>query len=79
MLWNGAAASGTTKFDLGDEWTAGERAGELTLKGPLDSTSVPLTLRTALHGPSLWWRLTHPLELFGLDEDSPRASASARG
>jgi len=66
VLWNGASATATTKFSLGDEWKAGEKAGTLSLKGPLDSASVPLELRTALHGPSLWWRLTHPLELFGL-------------
>ena len=66
VLWNGATASATTKFSLGDDWKAGEKAGTLSLKGPLDSASVPLELRTALHGPSFWWRLTHPLELFGL-------------
>jgi len=66
VLWNGASATATTKFSLGDEWKAGEKAGTLSLKGPLDSASVPLELRTALHGPSFWWRLTHPLELFGL-------------
>lgn len=66
VLWNGASATATTKFSLGDGWKAGEKAGTLSLKGPLDSASVPLELRTALHGPSFWWRLTHPLELFGL-------------
>ncbi|GAA4488437.1 hypothetical protein GCM10023171_27870 [Microbacterium panaciterrae] len=66
VLWNGASASATTKFALGDEWKAGDAAGTLTLKGPLDSTTVPLALRTKLEGPSLWWRLTHPLVLFGL-------------
>lgn len=65
-LWNGASASATTKFALGDTWKAGEQAGTLALKGPLDSTAVPLELRTALHEPSFWWRFTHPLELFGL-------------
>ncbi len=66
VLWNGASATATTKFSLGKDWKAGEKAGTLSLKGPLDSASVPLELRTALHGPSFWWRLTHPLELFGL-------------
>ncbi|MBS1907872.1 MAG: D-alanyl-D-alanine carboxypeptidase [Actinobacteria bacterium] len=66
ILWNGAAATTTTKFSLGDGWKAGEKAGTLTIKGPLDSATVPLKLRTALNGPTLWWRLTHPLELFGL-------------
>lgn len=65
-LWNGASASATTKFALGDKWKAGAKAGTLALKGPLDATTVPLTLRTELKGPSLWWRLSHPLELFGL-------------
>ncbi|VXB57316.1 hypothetical protein MICRO8M_20141 [Microbacterium sp. 8M] len=65
-LWNGASASATTKFAIGENWKAGAKAGTLALKGPLDATTVPLELRTALKGPSLWWRLTHPLELFGL-------------
>lgn len=66
VLWNGASASATTKFSLGDEWKAGDDAGTLTVKGPIDAATVPLALRTELHGPSLWWRLTHPLELLGL-------------
>ncbi len=66
VLWNGASASATTKFALGDEWKAGDAAGSLTLKGPLDSATVPLALRTELHGPDFWWRVTHPLQLFGL-------------
>lgn len=65
-LWNGASAAATTKFSLGEDWKAGEKAGTLALKGPLDATTVPLALRTTLEGPSLWWRLTHPFELFGL-------------
>ncbi|MGN8025371.1 D-alanyl-D-alanine carboxypeptidase family protein [Microbacterium sp. 22242] len=66
VLWNGASASATTRFALGDDWKAGDKAGTLTLKGPLDTATVPLALHTELQGPSLWWRLTHPLELFGL-------------
>ncbi|MBS1673767.1 MAG: D-alanyl-D-alanine carboxypeptidase [Actinobacteria bacterium] len=65
-LWNDASAVAVTKFSIGTKWTAGEKAGTLKLKGPLDATEVPLELRTTIEGPSLWWRLTHPLVLFGL-------------
>nr|WP_281370320.1 hypothetical protein [Microbacterium pseudoresistens] len=66
VLWNGAAASGTTAFSLGDDWAEGAKAGTVTITGPLDSTDAELVLGSELHGPDFWWRLTHPLELFGL-------------
>ncbi|MDQ4215772.1 D-alanyl-D-alanine carboxypeptidase [Microbacterium capsulatum] len=66
VLWNGAAAGATTQFALGKTWRAGDKAGTLALKGPLDSATVPLALRTTLNGPDFWWRITHPLQLLGL-------------
>ncbi|MDT0158072.1 D-alanyl-D-alanine carboxypeptidase [Microbacterium sp. ARD32] len=68
VLWNGATASASTDLKLGDETTAGSAAGTLTAKGPIDSAETPVSLAKDVTAPSPWWRLTHPLELFGVDE-----------
>jgi len=65
VLWNGAAAKVTADLDLGD-WAAGAKAGTLTASGPLNSSTVSVTLDSELTGPSLGWRLTHPLDLLGI-------------
>jgi D-alanyl-D-alanine carboxypeptidase (penicillin-binding protein 5/6) len=67
VLWNGAVAEASTSFDLGDARDQGEAVGTLTATGPKDSATVDLVLADDVEGPSPWWRLTHPLELFGLD------------
>ncbi|WP_217180636.1 D-alanyl-D-alanine carboxypeptidase family protein [Streptomyces sp. AC495_CC817] len=66
VLWNGAAATATADFDLGEHRAKGAEVGTLTTVGPLDTVSTPLELAKAIADPSPWWRLTHPLELFGL-------------
>ncbi|WP_434968616.1 D-alanyl-D-alanine carboxypeptidase family protein [Microbacterium sp. bgisy207] len=65
VLWNGAASSSTAALTVG-EWDAGSPAGTFTLSGPLGSTTVEAALTSEIEQPSPWWRLTHPLELFGL-------------
>ena len=45
---------------------AGDPVGELTLTGPLGTASTPLSLAGDLPDPDAWWRLSHPLELWGL-------------
>ncbi len=66
ILWNGGAGTIETKFDLGDHRAAGDAVGSLTVTGPLDTTTVDLRLDADVEPPSPWWRLTHPLDLFGL-------------
>jgi len=66
VLWNGAIPAATTDLSLGDARDAGAQVGAMTLRGPLDSVTVPVQLTDDIEGPSPWWRLTHPLELFGL-------------
>jgi D-alanyl-D-alanine carboxypeptidase (penicillin-binding protein 5/6) len=68
ILWNGAVAQATPDFTLSSERDAGERIGTLTTAGPLNSTTTPLVLADDIEGPSPWWRLTHPLDLLGLDD-----------
>lgn len=69
VLWNGASATATPVFDLGEEREADGTVGTLTTTGPVDSTETALVLDEDLEGPSPWWRLTHPLELFGIAGD----------
>ncbi|HEX5859071.1 MAG TPA: D-alanyl-D-alanine carboxypeptidase [Microbacterium sp.] len=67
VLWNGGVGSTTTSFSLGDAREKGEEVGTLSVTGPLDSDSTAVVLVDDIDGPDAWWRLTHPLELFGID------------
>lgn len=67
VLWNGAAGTPGTTFSLGDARAKGATVGALTVDGPLNSTEVELKLAAEVPEPSPWWRLTHPLDLFGLN------------
>ncbi len=66
LLWNGAVASLTSTFDLGDHRDGGDVVGSLAATGPRDTATVDLVLAGDVDEPSPLWRLTHPLQLFGL-------------
>ena len=72
VLWNAVAATATPEFDLDDTQVAGDEVGTLTTAGPLNTVKTTLTLSDDVAGPSPWWRLTHPLELFGIAESGRR-------
>nr|WP_233613796.1 hypothetical protein [Leucobacter edaphi] len=44
---------------------AGQRAGTAHLRSPAGSTEIPIVTKQAIEDPGLWWRMTHPRELFG--------------
>ena len=67
ILWNGGAGTPSTTFSLGDARTKGADVGTLTVTGPLDQATVDLRLSADIEPPSAWWRLTHPLDLLGLN------------
>jgi D-alanyl-D-alanine carboxypeptidase (penicillin-binding protein 5/6) len=67
VLWNGASATPGTSFTLGESRDAGETVGELVTTGPLDADTVDVRLEDDIAPPSPWWRLTHPLDLLGLN------------
>lgn len=69
VLWNGATATASPVFDLGEERDADATVGTLTTTGPVDTAETALVLDEAVDGPSPWWRLTHPLELLGIAAD----------
>jgi D-alanyl-D-alanine carboxypeptidase (penicillin-binding protein 5/6) len=68
VLWNGATAQVSTTLSLGDRRAAGAVVGSLQATGPLNSTKVDAVLGRDVAPPSPWWRLTHPLELWGLQK-----------
>jgi len=68
VLWNGGAGTVATTFSLGDARDAGDTVGALQVTGPLDGSTVDLKLAADISDPSPWWRLTHPLDLFGLND-----------
>ena len=41
--------------------------GSLSVTGPLNSANTTLELAADIEPPTAWWRLTHPLDLFGLN------------
>ena len=53
---------------LGSKTTAGAKAGTLSAKGPVNTAETTVSLAKEVTAPSIWWRLTHPLELFGIDK-----------
>lgn len=65
VLWQREATI-TKSTELTDDRTAGADAGTLTVNSTTGDDTVAVTLSNELEGPSFWWRLTHPLELFGL-------------
>ena len=67
ILWNGGAGTVTTDFSLGQAREEGADVGTLAVQGPLDATSTTLSLAADIEPPTAWWRLTHPLDLFGLN------------
>lgn len=69
VLWNGATAEASTALTFEDESEAGAKVGTLTADGPLGTAETSVSLAEEIVSPSAWWRLTHPLELFGLDND----------
>jgi D-alanyl-D-alanine carboxypeptidase (penicillin-binding protein 5/6) len=66
VLWNGAAGTVATDLSLGDDRESGDSVGTLSVTGPLGATTVDVSLAGDIEPPSGWWRLGHPLELFGL-------------
>ncbi|MDQ0645814.1 D-alanyl-D-alanine carboxypeptidase (penicillin-binding protein 5/6) [Microbacterium natoriense] len=68
VLWNGGIATTTVEFDLDEKRKAGAEVGTLTTTGPVNTATTELELAGTVQDPSPWWRLTHPLELFGLTD-----------
>lgn len=66
ILWNGSSGAVTTTYSLDDSRTSGDTVGSLAVAGPVNSATVDLALAADIPDPSPWWRLTHPLDLFGL-------------
>lgn len=66
IAWNGGSATVESTFDLGDLRSDGDTVGALTATGALNAAVVSLELDQDVAEPTFWWRLTHPLELFGL-------------
>lgn len=65
-LWNGAAATPELDLHTTDARSAGDEIGEVRLAGPADIAATTVRLTDDLPDPSAWWRLSHPLQLWGL-------------
>ncbi|UJP09914.1 D-alanyl-D-alanine carboxypeptidase [Microbacterium sp. KUDC0406] len=67
VMWNGSTAQAASTLDLGDARNAGAAVGSLTVTGAIDTAKTDVSLKSTVDAPSAWWRLTHPLDLFGLN------------
>ncbi|MBN9176630.1 MAG: D-alanyl-D-alanine carboxypeptidase [Microbacterium sp.] len=66
LLWNTQAAPVASDLSLGDARAADAEVGTVSTKGPLGAASTGARLTADIPDPDPWWRLTHPLQLFGL-------------
>lgn len=66
VLWNGTGAEVLADTDLGDARAAGDEVGTVQVTGPVSTDTAAIELSDELGEPSIRWRLTHPLQLFGL-------------
>ena len=66
VLWNGITGTVSTDLSLGDDRDEGDEVGALSVTGPVNASTVDVVLTDEIEPPTPWWRLTHPLELFGL-------------
>ncbi|GAA3744951.1 hypothetical protein GCM10022239_20690 [Leifsonia bigeumensis] len=60
LVWAGRAVTETAAVDPLLTGEAGQEVGSVTFTVGDRTVTVPLALDTALEGPGLWWRLTHP-------------------
>ncbi|MFE6734975.1 D-alanyl-D-alanine carboxypeptidase [Microbacterium sp. NPDC057650] len=68
VMWNGSPAGAKAALKLGDAQKAGTKVGSLTVTGAVDTAKTNVSLKSSVEDPSAWWRLTHPLDLFGLND-----------
>lgn len=68
VLWNGSSARVQSEVGITWDFEDRQQVGTLTVIGPLDVSTVTVSVATPLQGPDIWWRLTHPLQLLGLDQ-----------
>ena len=66
VLWNGGTATTEPEIDIAGDRAAGARVGSFVVTGPLGTAKVPVRLTTDIPPPTPVWRLTHPLEVFGI-------------
>jgi D-alanyl-D-alanine carboxypeptidase (penicillin-binding protein 5/6) len=67
VLWDSGLPDVESEYDVEVGLESGAQVGDLTATGPFDTSTVPLVLDGDVPGPDLIWRLTHPLDLLGLE------------
>lgn len=70
LTWSNTPITSTLKTKVVTHAASGAKVGSLTFVAGKATVTVPLVLKGAIKGPSNEWRLTHPLELFGLKKSS---------
>jgi serine-type D-Ala-D-Ala carboxypeptidase (penicillin-binding protein 5/6) len=65
LTWSNTPITSTMKTTTLKTGTSGEKVGSVTWVAGKTTVSVPVVLDGRIHGPSTWWRLTHPFQLLG--------------
>lgn len=65
LTWSNTPVSVRINTRTVQSGTNGEKVGTIGWVAGKSSVIVPLALRGRIHGPSTWWRLTHPAEVLG--------------
>ncbi|MBK0418848.1 D-alanyl-D-alanine carboxypeptidase [Leucobacter sp. CSA1] len=65
VLLPGESAGRTVDLGTVGAGPSGATAGTIRVETPSGDEDVPVLVGSAIEEPDLWWRLTHPAELFG--------------
>lgn len=63
LTWSNTPITSTMKATTLKSGASGEKVGSVTWVAGKSTVTVPIVLDGRIHGPSTWWRLTHPLQL----------------
>ena len=65
FTWSNTPITSTMITTTLKSGASGEKVGSVTWVVGKTTVTVPVVLQGSIHGPSSWWRLTHPAQLLG--------------
>lgn len=65
LTWSNTPITSTLKTSTLKTGANGEKVGSIVWVAGKTTVAVPIVLDGRIHGPSTWWRLSHPFELLG--------------
>jgi D-alanyl-D-alanine carboxypeptidase (penicillin-binding protein 5/6) len=65
LVWSNTKITSTLSTTSPGNARNGQSVGSITYVAGKTTVTVPVVLKGSIAGPSAWWRLTHPFQLFG--------------